>query len=1145
MARMQLLASCLVLLTAALVLGAEVVDLTGEDSGGALNLISAKEGQLQEGAGSLVHELGGSALPVGQDAALGNGTHSEDGVPVETERFVSANPFLQQQDMPAGAHRAGMASEDYDPLNGAADVLSQAEKDAKEAHDEERKQQQERNALEAAVDLKRKPKLELAGQTGADTRCVIKDSSLEVYGADAGCLIKVPAILTKAYPIAIRFSLTFGGEPVENGGGRTGGFFYGAKTESENHKQCSTVEWTDASPAKGYRVYGNSDMNKLEGMSPGKNPESEWKITLYPDGRADFVAGPTNWLTQYTPVLRGPYIGWFTKGGTNLKITNIDISRGDIREIKDEKMVKDPATGKSREAGIKVISEAAYGDGTAKLFYSANGGQGGVIEQSTIYLAGTTFHPKDFRTRTVQGKADAGGDIVSPENLGAGRFVEIDASPGYGLDNDGFAGSTRMFYIQEGKGHLRAETLYLGEGNMMTEDGSIVSSQNIVAGRTVKIAARDGYGDTQDNSDAEFWYAELGKDSKSVLSDTLYLRSGNLATGDGNLYAGQDVVANQYLVVKDENDEGEAKFFFSEKKVDERSEESVTVYLEKGHLATGLGSIMSAQDVVVSNHLKIKAKKFYGEGAASIFYVSQATGRFNTDTLYVDGGYGVLEGDIISKKDIVATRSLVVGTGDGKTVTGDGTLWYCSSAADQRMSRTTTLHDNSLYLKSGDFRVKDGSIVAAKDVVAAGSVSVSSTGDAFNQVESAKGTLWFAASDSGDEAGDTIYVKRGDFGTATGNIRTPESLIADKYVEIQALPGFGLKSADSVKLYYSARLGADGDRESVLYLKKADFRIDGSIATRDISASGAIKFMSNEGHGEGSAEFFYVNSPLNNAKFSANTLYVKGETDFRAENVYSKDDLVSTKNVKISAKDLGSGEAELWFGRGLQPGGGHVTSGAPDHLFVRTGNFGTAEGDIAVKLDAELRVGQLRINPMGSPKATPNSKIESGSLWYTGITVPNSPIKAKSLLLTKGSIATAGGNIFATNVQATRKLQGEELHLAQDMKCDNCHFGKIYVVPKAAEQPAFPNPSSTVRKERPMEAVTGVARGMSAPTLLEESMVLLETVEGGAKAQHVDVGVALEKLATAHEDLRKEEETLVNVLTHARARLAALERRFS
>jgi len=1088
-----------------------------------------------QGAGSLVHELGSSALPVGQDAALGNGTHSADGVPVETERFVSANPFIKQQDQPAGVHRAGMASEDYDPLDGEKDVLSQAEKDAKEAKDGEIKQQQERNALEAAVDLKRKPKLELAGQTGANTRCVIKDAAVEVFGADAGCLIKVPAILTKAYPIAITFSLEFGGEPVEDAGGRTGGFFYGAKTNEENHKQCSTVEWTDASPAKGYRVYGNQDMNKLEGMSPGKNPESQWKVTLYPDGKADFVAGPTTWLSHYTPVLRGPYIGWYTKGGTTLKVTNIDISRGEA-QIKDEEVVK--------KAGISVISEAQYGDGTAKLFYSANGGQGGIIKESTIYLAGSTFHPIDLRTRAVTGSQDPGGDIVSPETLGAGRFVEIEASPGYGLDNDGFAGSTRMFYINEGKGHLKANTVYLGEGNFQTEDGSVVAAENIFAGRTIKIGARDGYGDTQDDNDAEFWYAELGKESKSVLPDTLYLRSGNLGTRDGSFYSGQDVIASQYLVVQDENKEGEAKFFFSEKKLDEKKEEAVTVYLENGNIATASGSIMSAQDVVVSNHLKIKAKQFYGEGSSNIFYVTEAKGKFNADTLYVDGSYGVLEGDIKSKKDMVATRTLIVGTGDGKTVDGGGSLWYCSSAANERTSRTTTLHDNSLYLKSGDFRVMDGSIVAAKDVVAAGRVSISSTGDAFNQVESAKGTLWFAASDSGDEAGDAVYVKRGDFGTATGSISTPESLIADKYLEIQALPGFGRTSADSVKLFYSARLGADGDRESVLYLKAADFRIDGSLSTRDISASGAIKFMSNEGHGTGSAEFFYVNSPLNNQQFAPNTIYLKGDTDFRADNVFSKDDLVSAKGVKISAKDLGSGESELWFGRGTTSGGGHVTSGAPDHLFVRTGSFGTAEGDIAVKLDAESKVGMLKINAMGSPQATPNTKVESGSLWYTGITVANSPIKAKSLLLEKGSIVTAGGNIFATNLQAARKLQGAELHVTEDMKCDNCHFGKIYVVPEQAEQPAFPNPSSTLVKESSMQQTKGVARGISAPTLLEESMVLLETVEGGAK-KHVDVGMALEKLTAAHKDLQEEEETLVNVLTHAKARLASLERAFS
>jgi len=43
----QLLAASLVLLTGALVLGAEVVDLTEDGDIRALNLISAKEGQLQ------------------------------------------------------------------------------------------------------------------------------------------------------------------------------------------------------------------------------------------------------------------------------------------------------------------------------------------------------------------------------------------------------------------------------------------------------------------------------------------------------------------------------------------------------------------------------------------------------------------------------------------------------------------------------------------------------------------------------------------------------------------------------------------------------------------------------------------------------------------------------------------------------------------------------------------------------------------------------------------------------------------------------------------------------------------------------------------------------------------------------------------
>jgi len=1063
-------------------------------------------------------------MPVGQGAQVGNSTgvkSNDDEGKASTKSFSNANPFVVGGQDAAGADNSGDASG-----KSASQVNRTVEGPGEKAQEklERVKQQTRANAIAGTVDMTKKVPLSLAGKSGHDTLCTVTEDSVAVSGrGESACLFKQPMIKGSGFAVEIAFDVAFGSLPVE-GGARHGGIFYGAKSADATRDSSPVIEYMDKAPARGYRVYGNKDIQKLDGLRPGPNPNKRWKITIQPDGKAKFEAGPRTWLNHFQPDIKGPYIGFFVSG-SSLSITNIDIRKARAAP-------KTAAPASTRKNGLVMTAEQGYGVGTAQLFYSASGGNKGAISPRSVYLHGSSFEPRDLRTVTKQ-PGNIGGDVVASEVLSAGRFLEIEAAAGFGLDNDGFAGSTRIFHISQGKGHLKSNSLYLAEGNFQTEEGSIAAKKNVVAARTLKLGAMQGSGDSADNADAEFWFAEIGNEAHKIEANTVHLRAGSLATTKGNFEAQDSVSASRYLRIKSVQGTDEAKFFFSGKAL--KGFDSDTVFLQNGNLATATGSIYAGKDLV-TNKLKINAKTMYGAGSGDMFFVQKASGKYTANSLYVSSSLATLAGSIESKKDLVSDRIVKIGTGSAKATTGGAHLLYCSSATQGNSG----YEDESLYLKAGDFGAQEGSIYASEDLVATNYLTVSSSGDNFGAVESAKAKLWYAKKSSGETNGNTLFLQRGDFGTEKGNIVSPGSLIAGKNLEIHALEGFGTAKDDSVQLYYSAKALTDGNTESSLYLRKGDFRLEtGSMYATDVSAKNSIKVNAKAGFGAGHASFFFVAAPFGKTTYQPQSLYLKG-VDFSVPNLISSKDLVATQSAKITAKSgHGSGSAELWFGQQMSAAG-QATGTVPDHVYVRTGHFATQKGDIAAKLDVETLGGEITI---GDRHGAGVHAVKAGKaqLWYAATGMTGGGIAGTSLYLKKGHLATVAGNIVASrDVAAERTLKGEESHSSGDFKCKTCQFGKIFMMPHERTEISSAHASMSTNGQ----AEGGKKVHVGNPTLLEESMEVLLDESTGVKTRAIDVGAALIKLRSSHDNLRQEEGELTGLLSHALQRLASLEGAF-
>jgi len=71
------------------------------------------------------------------------------------------------------------------------------------------------------------------------------------------------------------------------------------------------------------------------------------------------------------------------------------------------------------------------------------------------------------------------GSLVAEQDVEARRYVKIGAMPGYG------SGHTKLWFSGAGKGRIFPKTLYVQSGDFRTQEGSIASAKDVVAGGTL------------------------------------------------------------------------------------------------------------------------------------------------------------------------------------------------------------------------------------------------------------------------------------------------------------------------------------------------------------------------------------------------------------------------------------------------------------------------------------------------------------------------------------------------------------------------------------------------------------------------------------------------------------------------------------
>jgi len=171
-------------------------------------------------------------------------------------------------------------------------------------------------------------------------------------------------------------------------------------------------------------------------------------------------------------------------------------------------------------------------------------------------------------------------------------------------------------------------------------------------------------------------------------------------------------------------------------------------------------------------------------------------------------------------------------------------------------------------------------------------------------------------------------------------------------------------------------------------------------------------------------------------------------------------------------------------------------------------------------------------------------KSTKAEIWYSNTATGG--ITANSLNINAG-LATLDGNIQSQkDFEFTDgTMTGQQAHIKNNWDCEACEFMRILVLP--SHQIEDGSAAATSENMAANMAVPDLESHVHTghPTLLEESMVLLdEGVSAGAKRRAIDVGQATTKLTQAHASLRQEEKTLVDLLTRAKGRLAALEATF-
>jgi len=595
----------------------------------------------------------------------------------------------------------------------------------------------------------------------------------------------------------------------------------------------------------------------------------------------DLVAGKSVVMQAWPGFGHGSTSFWYAqRARKTFRANTLYLKAGDLSTQSGSIYASD-----SLRAGryLEIGAFPGFGDNSAKLWYSASGKEknGIKFDSETVYLDDASF-------------ATQSGSIHSAKDIIASKYLTMKAFPNYG------EGEAQFWYVGEGKAPYKSNTVYLKNGNLATQEGSIISKYDVEVGQKLRLSAMEGFG----TGETSLWYA---KDNRNGYGpDAMYLSAGDLRTQEGSIIAGKNLIAGRKVQINayPGMGSGSAELMYSNTKTADLESESL--YLTNGDFRTRVGSIVAAGDLGAGRSVKIKSMLGNGVGEAELFYSHTAKAKFAARTLYLkDGDFRTQRGSIYAGDSLHASKYLQINAFPGF---GEGTvkLWHCNKEIEGFAA-------NSLYLQNGDFRTQDGSIHASQDLVTSRYLTIK----AMSGYGSGSTKLWYSQSGKGDFRSNSLYLSNGDFHTEAGSIHAGKDLHAGRYLKIMAWPGHGQGSAE---LWHS-KTDHQGFGADTVYLKTGHFHVQkGSlIAAKDVNVGRYIKVGAKEGYGTGSAQLWYSGSGKDGS--AAHTLYLESG-DFRTQD----GDIRSAKDVVADGSLFG---ANLEVDYAYVPG--MLTAG---HLFL-------------------------------------------------------------------------------------------------------------------------------------------------------------------------------------------------------------------
>jgi len=389
---------------------------------------------------------------------------------------------------------------------------------------------------------------------------------------------------------------------------------------------------------------------------------------------------------------------------------------------------------------LRLKSIKGYGEGETQLWYAKSRRNG--FGPDTMYL----------KTGNLMA---SGGSIFAAKSLIAGRSVQIRAWPGYG------SGSAHLWFAKAGNAEFKPNTLYLKDGNIRTQVGSIVSAKDLEAGRFLKVQSMPGHG----TGEAQLFYSHTSKGT--FAAKTLYLKSGDFRTQKGSIYAGNSLHASKYVEIRAFPGFGSGSVKLWHCNSNREGYFANTLYVENGDFRTQKGSIYAAKDIVTNRFLTIRAQQGYGTGHTKLWYSATGKGKYRSKSLYLTSGdFRTVAGSIHASANLHTSKYLKIAAwpGHGR---GYAKLWHSKTGHKG-------FGANTLYLSSGHFQVQKGSLIASQDIQVGRYVKIGALagyGTGFTQ-------LWYSGTGKGKIAPSSLYLQSGDFRTEKGNIVSAKDVVA-------------------------------------------------------------------------------------------------------------------------------------------------------------------------------------------------------------------------------------------------------------------------------------------------------------------------------------------------------------------------------